>query len=325
MSETAKDAVYTVKSVCKLLGIRESTLRAWETRYSAIEPQRLANNRRLYTSAEVEKLHLLIRAKERGHSIARISSYDISKLQALLESLDSPLPDANEEATQSKNVFRNPASFAKRILTALDDYDLLRVQTELTKARRKVDLPTFLLEGLTPLFAAFNQQVELGKLSVAKEHALSAILKSMMLNEFFSLNQVVANNFRQKKGTLKTVCVSTLDGDYHEFGILMAALLCINKGFYVHYLGASIPALPLAKAVHGLRADAVILGTPKVANERLVTSPDVFLKELAENLPSSCEIWLGGDNAGNYVPLNIAQKVRSHLSLAALWKYLQTF
>lgn len=52
--------VYSIGAVAKMLGIPVQTLRAWEDRYKVIVPARSAGGQRLYSRADVEKLHFIV-------------------------------------------------------------------------------------------------------------------------------------------------------------------------------------------------------------------------------------------------------------------------
>ena len=64
----ANDAagVYSIGAVAKMLGIPVQTLRAWEDRYKVVVPARSAGGQRLYSRADVERLHFIVRQTEQG-------------------------------------------------------------------------------------------------------------------------------------------------------------------------------------------------------------------------------------------------------------------
>ena len=66
--------MHTIKFVAIHTGISPHTIRAWERRYSALSPDRTATNRRLYSTTDIEKLSLLQRAVQAGHSIGQIAN-----------------------------------------------------------------------------------------------------------------------------------------------------------------------------------------------------------------------------------------------------------
>src|SRR5687768_13191910 len=73
-----------VKTVTKLTGLNEHTLRAWERRYSAVLPKRADNGRRVYTREHVDRLRLLVQLQERGYAIGQIAGLDNSVLKTMV-------------------------------------------------------------------------------------------------------------------------------------------------------------------------------------------------------------------------------------------------
>lgn len=58
---------YKISEVAAILGIPQSTLRFWESRFTVIKPRRNEHGTRFYTNADIEKIsmiHYLV--KERG-------------------------------------------------------------------------------------------------------------------------------------------------------------------------------------------------------------------------------------------------------------------
>ncbi|MEB5479633.1 MerR family transcriptional regulator [Shouchella clausii] len=66
---TSKDGKYNIKAVSKKLGIHPGTLRAWERRYQAINPDRNESGHRLYTDEHIAVLRWLIEKVNEGFSI----------------------------------------------------------------------------------------------------------------------------------------------------------------------------------------------------------------------------------------------------------------
>lgn len=58
--------VYSIGAVAKMLGVPVGTLRAWEDRYGVIVPARSASGQRLYSRADVERLHFIVGQTGRG-------------------------------------------------------------------------------------------------------------------------------------------------------------------------------------------------------------------------------------------------------------------
>ena len=59
--------------VARLTGLSPYVLRIWEQRYGAVEPQRTATNRRLYSSGDVERWSLLREVTQAGYSTGQMN------------------------------------------------------------------------------------------------------------------------------------------------------------------------------------------------------------------------------------------------------------
>ncbi|MDQ3233928.1 MAG: MerR family transcriptional regulator [Pseudobdellovibrionaceae bacterium] len=314
------ESKYSLKAVCKLTGLRATTLHAWEKRYGAVTPLRTDTNHRFYTSADVEKIRLLVTAKDLGQSISHMAQLSLAQLQKIVENLT----DQTSSTAPGKPKARSKpssAAFCKRTLQALEEYDLERVHEELAVARNRFDTITFVLEILVPLFSSINRLVEKSQIGVPKEHALSAIVKANIFTEILRLRVVR----RKKPGPFqkpKRIAVATFDGDWHEIGILLSAVLCSEHGLLVSYLGPSIPAQALAEAVTALRSDILLISCPKVSEDTLNQKPDDYIRQLADHLPKLCDLWLGGEDTYLLTQLNISRKMLHIKTLHDLNKQL---
>ncbi|MFT7219969.1 MAG: DNA-binding transcriptional MerR regulator, partial [Candidatus Azotimanducaceae bacterium] len=63
---------YRIGAVAKLTGISTDTIRAWERRYSVVEPNRGENNNRYYTDGHIKKLISVKRLVDAGQAIGTI-------------------------------------------------------------------------------------------------------------------------------------------------------------------------------------------------------------------------------------------------------------
>ena len=59
-----------IRTIARLTGIREATLRAWERRYGFPRPHRSENNYRVYGREQVEDLRRVARLMDEGLSVS---------------------------------------------------------------------------------------------------------------------------------------------------------------------------------------------------------------------------------------------------------------
>lgn len=316
---------FNIKAVVKYSGINAHTLRAWERRYGVIKPARESNGRRMYSLAEAERLKILAELVGLGHAIGNLSRLEDGELRTLYRRL----AHTEAEAAPVKLVTtpEEISGSCKRVLDVLSNFELEKLHSELVRAKAQHSVRSFVLDVALPLVRLVGDLVIDGKMSIAQEHALSAILRVQLGEIVYSLrrgeNQVAGHS----SGRLFSVVMATQDGDLHEFGILMSAVLCAANGVHCHYLGANLPAQPLAEAAAMLRADAVLVGRTPVLQRRMKGSDQLeYLQSLHAAMPHQTAIWVGGglecDLAG-VTGGDQTREVRYMRSLQELDRYLQ--
>src|SRR5512143_2990676 len=78
------ESQYPIRLVARLTGLSAYVIRIWEQRYRAVEPQRTATKRRLYSQRDIERLNLLRDVTQAGHSIGQVAQLPTDKLGNLL-------------------------------------------------------------------------------------------------------------------------------------------------------------------------------------------------------------------------------------------------
>lgn len=86
------EETYSMRSVARATGLTPDTIRAWERRYAAIEPDRTAGNTRRYSPSDIRRLSLLREATQRGHTISAIAHLQEEPLRQLLSRDPPPSP-----------------------------------------------------------------------------------------------------------------------------------------------------------------------------------------------------------------------------------------
>ena len=79
---------YGIGAVAKLTGLSDHTIRVWERRYEAVVAGRSGSGRRVYRTADVEKLRLLKLLTDKGVTISRIAGDSTEELKARLASMN---------------------------------------------------------------------------------------------------------------------------------------------------------------------------------------------------------------------------------------------
>lgn len=78
---------YGIGAVARMTGLSDHTIRVWERRYEAVVAERSGTGRRVYTTADVEKLKLLKLLTDRGVKISRVANATSDELKSRLASM----------------------------------------------------------------------------------------------------------------------------------------------------------------------------------------------------------------------------------------------
>lgn len=271
-------AEYPIKAVSRLTRLSADTLRAWERRYEAIKPVR-SGQRRTYTDEDINRLNLLRRAVESGHSIGRIAGLSDKDLKQLVERSIEFAAAAREAETEGATL---TGLRLQPVLEAIERFDYAGAERELSRLAALVSPREFVHQALIPLMETVGDRWYRKTLSIAQEHMTSSILRSLL----GSLVRLYA-----RAASPATILFATPSGEHHEFGVLSAAMLAAGGGLGVVYLGANLPAAEIVDAAIKTESRAVVLGI-KGATEWKESINQ--LQQVSKELPENVELWIGG-------------------------------
>lgn len=287
----------TVRAVAKLSGVSAHTLRAWERRYQVIVPSRTSTGHRSYSYKDVEKVRLLNELIEMGHSIGKLSRMTHDELNRL-----------KLKTTQHQN---------GELIHAIEKFDLELLDQKIRQARLALTMSDFVHLVAAPLLSEVGRRVSLGLLDITQEHLLSAILRNHLGSILSQAQQSFLTLLPEQKKN-KRFIFTTREGDHHEFGILLGAILCASQGNFVQYIGPNTPVNNLAKMAIETKTDIIAIGASPLPSSFEIISFEKYTEKLLEQLPETTSIWLGGFCDFNLKKKIFARRVRYFESLRAL-------
>jgi len=270
---------YPLRTVAALTGLTPDLIRAWEKRYEVVAPIRGARGARLYTGADISHLRLLARVVGAGRAIGDVAALQRAELEKLVA---QSAPDG--QGPESRQTTTPREDFVSRVLRLLECFDHAAVSRLLGDAVVGLGASAFVHEVAAPLVHRVGTLWADGKLSIAAEHLLTG-----------SLRNLLAGLMQRRTQSGPPVLLATPAGERHEIGLLLVALLALDAGADVVYLGLDLPAADIVTGAR--RAQAGVVGLSLVAGENRVRAVHE-VKALQRALPADIELWLGGADAG---------------------------
>ncbi|WP_321794210.1 MerR family transcriptional regulator [Caballeronia sp. J97] len=276
LPRTATSAVtgIGIGAIAQEIGLTKDTLRVWERRYGFPQPMRSAGGERLYPQEQVTKLRLVKRLLDAGHRPSKVLGQSIDVLQQLAESsgVGQDAPDA--ELDHLISLLR---------ASAYEDF-----RFGLLKRATRDGLERFVLDVAAPLSARVGNAWAAGSLQVYHEHLFSETIQSTMR----ALMRPLSDALRGRGGRPR-VLLTTLSGEGHGLGILMAEAMFTLSECECVQLGLQTPLHDIVDAVTAHNVDIVALSFTAVLPAQSIANG---LADLRNLLPPHVRIWVGGSS-----------------------------
>lgn len=265
---TTNIASLGIAAVERETGLSKDTLRVWERRYGFPAPTRDVHGERVYSPEQVRALLRIRRLMDQGQRPGRIFA---AGLQALDAAEATPAPQRDDAQ--------------RRVLELLKSHRIGELRRDLDQAAVRHGLYRFVTQTAAPLAAAVGDAWASGELRVFEEHLFSEQLQAVLRGAIAQLSAA---------GTRPRVLLSTLPGEQHGLGLLMAQAVFALEGAECLSLGTQTPAPDLVDAARADDADIVALSfTGSYSATQLADA----VNRLRAMLPSATELWCGGAGA----------------------------
>jgi DNA-binding transcriptional MerR regulator/methylmalonyl-CoA mutase cobalamin-binding subunit len=276
-----KSNIFTIRYVSQRTGLSPHVIRAWEKRYQAVVPHRSPKNRRLYSEKDVQRLQLLKKITELGHSISQIASLDSKKLLDLTQRGDAAV------ARKPKKIARPSPSVSadehlKACLSAVINLDPVDLEHCYDQAAVDLTRPAILKEVIVPLFQEIGNLWRKGSLKIINEHMATLVTRN------FLTSMLRATHVSDPS---PGIVIATMAGQWHDIGALIIALTAAESGWRPLYYGPNLPSEEIATGVKhsGARALAISI-IYLLEQEPLVEELRKLRRYIGEGIP----LFIGG-------------------------------
>jgi DNA-binding transcriptional MerR regulator len=276
-----------IRTIARLTGIREATLRAWERRYGFPRPHRNESNYRVYSREEVEHIRRVAKLISEGlavsEAIAQVRTTPVGELPVL-------------------------ERLVERFWSAVMVMDGDEADRVLGEARAAMDVESYCDTLLLPLLREMGS-----RLDIAREHLASALIRQRLRA------LLLAEDSRPEGPRVVLACP---ERDQHEGGLLALGLHLKRRGWRVTLLGADTPTEALQAACQQMRPELVALSF--VRRREPADIEQVMRASVGACAPAL--VVVGGPGAREHLKAIFsagAQYADSPDELVALWQQLR--
>ena len=263
--------------------IGKDTLRVWERRYGFPQPVRDSHGERLYPADQVEKLRIIKRLLDTGFRPGQVVALDVTELQQMGsgEPDTAGLPDVGRGESADTEI--------ARLMDIVRRHDPAQLRRVLSQALLRHGLGHFVTQVAVPLNREIGQSWAQGELQIFEEHFCSEVLETTLRAALAGTPYPASAPASHPR-----VVLSTLSGEPHSLGLLMAEALFSVDGCACMNLGRQTPLQDVYAAALAYRAHIVAISFSAAGHAHHAAEA---LGELRALLPESVEIWAGSPHA----------------------------
>lgn len=213
------------------VGVSPELLRAWETRYGLVCPERTGGRLRLYSEQDERQVRLMLENLAAGMPAS----------EAARLALPGPLPSVHERAQAAAQI----EVALSRGVEALDEP---MTQAALDRLLETFALPQALSEVILPFLHRLGEGWAAAEIDVAHEHFASNVIGGRL--------RTLARGWGAGVGPRAVLACQP--GERHDLGLLCFGLALREHGWRITYLGADTP-LHEVDAVCSKLAPAIVV------------------------------------------------------------------
>lgn len=256
-------AVYSIKDLEKLSGIKAHTLRVWEQRYDIIHPQRTKTNIRYYLDDDLKFILNIALLNKNGikiSKIAQMSREEIAEKVAAISEINFEYGTQLDALTIS--------------MIEMDEYKFDRIiRTNI----QQLGFERTMLEIIYPFLDKLSVLWLTGSINPVQENFMSYLIRQKIV--------VAIDNEPLVNGKdVNRFLIYLPEGEKQELSMLFMHYLLKSRGNHVIYVGQDITLTDLKDASNIYKPDYIFtMITETFSKEPL----QQYIDRLAENLPES--------------------------------------
>jgi MerR family transcriptional regulator, light-induced transcriptional regulator len=242
MDREKEAAVLRIGELSRRVGVSEHVLRAWESRYGLLRPERSAGGFRLYSEDDQSRVRRMQVHLAGGLAAAQAAQAAIAEGQ--LGGIVAAAGDAVDAVPRADLV-----DSADALRQALDDLDEQGAQAVLDRLLTDFTVETVLRDVVMPYLHELGERWEQGVVSVAQEHFASYVVRGRLTG--------LARGWGNGRGP--QALLACPPDEPHDLALLVFGIVLNRGGWRVEFLGANTPMLDTIQVTSQTQPSLVVL------------------------------------------------------------------
>jgi methanogenic corrinoid protein MtbC1 len=231
---------FSISELQQFSGIKAHTIRMWEQRYQALQPDRTEGNTRYYDSHQLRRLLNIVSLMNSNYKVSALCTMPDKRLHELLEE------------NLKKSVADNPihAYFISQIIAEALTFDETAYNRLYSECAKRYKIRDIYVHIFHPVLVRLGLMWTNDLLRPAHEHFITQLMRRKILS--------ATDQLPHPKNPKETWLLFLPEDEFHETGLLFSEFLIRQAGKKVLYLGANLPFDALQQALDSVRPTHVL-------------------------------------------------------------------
>ena len=230
---------FSISELSRLSGVKPFTIRVWEKRYHALNPDRSEGNTRYYNNKQLRRLLNIVSLMELGHKVSELCTLPDSTLFRMIE----------EKKVTSKQDLES--FFVSQLIASGFSYDEPQFTSIFAQCLARYGVRDSYTKVLYPMLQRIGILWSADRINPGNEHFITNLLRQKIVTAIDLLPSPMT--------AADSWLLFLPEGEFHETGLLIAHYLIRLTGKKSVYLGANVPLDALVSAAAGTRPDNLLL------------------------------------------------------------------
>lgn len=262
-------AVYSIKDLEKLSGIKAHTIRIWEQRYGIVKPQRTKTNIRYYMDSDLKLLLNVALLNRNGIKISKIAKMDADQI-------------AEKVSAISEINFDGSAQLDALTLSMIE-MDELKFDRIISTNTKQIGFERTMLEVIYPFLDKLSLLWLTGSIVPAQENFISNLIRQKII---LATDQLPLPSGKDSNKFL----IYLPEGEKQELSMLFMHFLIKSRGNQVIYLGQNVGVNDIMDAFRITNPNYIFTMITETYSNKPVQH---YVDQLSQSFPTA-EILLSG-------------------------------
>lgn len=275
---------FSISELSRLTGVKSFTIRVWEKRYNALNPDRSEGNTRYYNNKQLRRLLNIVSLLEFDLKISDLCVLPDNTLFRMIE-------ERKAQARENSESF-----FISQLIASGFTYDEPLFTNIFAQCLARFGVRDAYINVLYPMLQRVGILWNSDRVNASNEHFITNLLRQKILTSIDLLASPVA--------TADTWLLFLPEDEFHETGLLIAHYLIRLSGKRSIYLGANVPADAVFAAASSIKPDHTLFF---FVRRNTLEERQTYVRAITAGIKTGRVYFAGDDLSGRFTPPKRAQ------------------